>query len=86
MSLILKTLAQDNHGQTYQVSLRQDHKYDHRSLVLHIDSTPSGWYLSDLLDQYKSREFLWIDMGQDWRCTNIDQILDEVRAMFGGSK
>lgn len=89
--MTLKTIAttRDRHGKTYTHPvhlLRSD--YDRiPSLILYIDNTPGRWYLSTLLgrDGY-GREVgttIAIDAGQNWDCINMDEVMREVKSLFG---
>lgn len=51
--------------------------------TLIIDGTPGQWYLSDILGKYLDpKSYIFIDGGQDWRCTNIAAILKEAREIM----
>jgi len=69
--LKLNTKATDNHGHSYSVTIES--RYGQASLI--IDNTPGFWHLNDLKSV---GEFLFIDYGQDWKCTNIKELLAEV--------
>jgi hypothetical protein len=72
-SLMVK--AKDNYGHTYPVSLRMEPL----GWVLRIEGTPGSWYMDDL----KGSREIAIDLGQNWICTNLDEIMAEAVSTLG---
>lgn len=48
--------------------------------VLVIDGTPGSWYVKTLIDNFFPKG-LAIDFGQGWVCTNINDIISELRKL-----
>lgn len=79
---ILNTYALDNHGYQYAVTLTpQD--FHGANAVLRIERTSGSWFLSTLWD-YKHSQIA-IDHGQNWRCLNIQDVLQEARSLIDAS-
>ncbi len=69
----LTTQAKDNHGHSYDVTV-QDRDGDR---VLMVDGAPSGWSMDSIMEYTSS--VIFFDSGQDWKCTNIQELLAELR-------
>src|ERR1035437_3780540 len=85
-----KTIAitTEHKGRSYEHRITLEHSsYSSKSLVLRIAGTPGHWYLATLFgsDGFGRRvgPTLSIDMGQNWDCINMDQIMAEVESLFG---
>ena len=84
--ITLKTKAIDNHGHHYDVVIKSS-RYS-KGPVLSIEDTPGQWAIDTLLDRGSYPDGLFIDIGQNWKCGNMNQILDELRKLIkaGGLK
>jgi hypothetical protein len=69
----LTTKATDNHGNSYDVTLTPQ---DNNDWVLRITGTPGSWYMTTLEDG-GPKDFIWIDFGGNWLCTNFAAVMDE---------
>lgn len=50
------------------------------SWILSIEGTPGNWYMSTLLENFQKKgvpEYIWIDWGTRWSCTNWRKVLGE---------
>ena len=74
MNIQLNTRARDNHGHTYSTELT----VGKLGLILKINGTPGQWYLDSLRSSGLANQ-IYLDFGQDWLCTNIGEIMAEVR-------
>ena len=77
----LTTKARDNHGNRYDVEIREENRYGRTgrpSLVLDIKETPGTWYLEDLASAANQTA---IDYGQDWFCTNMHALRAEAEML-----
>lgn len=85
--LVLNTRAIDNHGHSYEVRLLRSDYEKIPSLVLRILDTPGSWYLKTILGRDgfgpPIRDKISIDFGQNWDCINMDQVMAEVKSLFG---
>lgn len=79
----LTTKATDNHGHSYDVTLIQvQHgKFDKKDWVLRMLNTPGGWYMTTL-EEKPIESTIYLDMGQNWTCTNFDAVMAEAQAML----
>jgi len=73
--ITLSTHARDNHGHTYLVTIEPCRFSGKPTLV--INGAPSRWWLESLADMRSER--IAIDLGQNWFCTNIQDLLREIR-------
>jgi len=73
----LTTAAKDNYGHSYETTLvRKEDKH-----IIMFDSAPGGWCAEDLAKEY-FQDKLALDFGQGWYCTNIQDVLTEIRSMM----
>lgn len=70
--IILSTKAKDNQGMEYTAVIRSIDG----GIVLDIKGTPAVWYLKSLLGKH-DMPWIFIDMGQDWKCININALIQE---------
>ena len=78
----LKTIARDNQGYEYAVTLTPQ-EFQGENAVVKIETTPGSWFLSTLWE-YKPPQIA-IDHGQGWMCVNIQEILTEARTLVDAS-
>ena len=69
-----QTTSPGGGNQKYDVTLRKDLVYG-TGVILCIEGTGGHWSLRSL--NVSGPEGLYIDMGQEWICTNIQDILCE---------
>lgn len=58
------------------LTLKRSTVFPNPKWVLRIEGTPGSWYLSTLLEGSPTNT-IWIDLGQDWKCINLLEILRE---------
>jgi len=75
----LTTKARDNHGNRYDVEIRQERNHNgDLAWILDIVGTPASWYLNNLTG-IKTR--CAIDFGQDWYCENTGALIAEAKML-----
>jgi hypothetical protein len=79
---ILNTYAIDNYGNQYPVTLTPK-EFHGENAILRIEMTSGSWFLSTLWE-YEHPQ-ISIDHGQNWRCLNIQEVLQEARTLFDAS-
>lgn len=80
---ITKTLGDSDKEYTHPVHLIQGNpKYApiYDGIVLSIDGTPGSWYVDNLMEgSTKNSNYIYIDMGAKWICSNWSEIMRELR-------
>jgi hypothetical protein len=76
-TVTLKTAAQDNFGNSYPVTVFTGFG---GKLVARVENTGGSWTVSTLMTHTAAR--IAIDFGQGWYCTNIQDLIAEVRSML----
>lgn len=91
----LSTMAIDNHGHAYNVSISiggwqageslnpatgKLEKVPSTKWVLRVHDTPGSWYLDGLLEMRGS--VIYLDFGQRWMCTNLNEIIKEAKELL----
>ncbi len=82
---VLQGKAQDNFGYNYTVSIKEQpiRESSLTDWVFRIHDTSGSWYISTL-ETNPLRESIYIDMGQNWLCTNIKPLLAEAQELLSG--
>lgn len=73
-TITLPIQATDNHGYHYPVVLIEKSSFGRPDWVLAIQDTPGRWFVSTL-EQRAAHPVIAIDLGQNWMCTNLDELL-----------
>lgn len=81
--------ATDNHENQFNVDITLS-RYDDNDpeWSLDINKTPGKWYMKTLTHDHVpfKDSVIAIDMGQNWLCTNINELLTEAENMIEDEK